>query len=122
MEWNHARWEETHGFRVLRLCGNPDGKHTKEHWPRIAILDLSAEQFHEFSDSPLEFARIHSLYPDQPIRWICGCAKPPLGEGIPEAAPDARWTVMIHHARPSVAVCIACPQEFEEESNAKSRA
>jgi len=116
MSWKHSQWEETHGLRVLRLCGNPNDHHDGEHWPRIAMLDLSAEQFRQFSDDPLRFARIHNLYPEQPIRWIFGSAQLALGEGIPEAAPGARWVVMIHHARPSVAVYTACPQDFEEPS------
>jgi hypothetical protein len=112
--WEHPKWEKTkpatgRGVRALRLCGNPDRNHGEEHWPRVVILDLTEKQFREFEKNPKKFAEHHKLYPDQPIRWMSHCAKPPLGEGIPQ--PATSWTAMIIHGKPSIGVAGAVPQE-----------
>lgn len=109
MWWKHPKWEETDGVRVMRVCGDGREDHgddeTADHWPRIAILDLSAEQYKQFRDNPMQFTVNHNIYSEQPIRWMCDCATPPAGEGIPVPCPDSRWTVIIFHGRPSVAAC-----------------
>jgi hypothetical protein len=113
MAWRHGQWEEVNGLRMMRLCGNPDDGHQGEHWPRILVLDLSAEQYDEFQEDPLQFTIEYSLYPEQPIRVMCDCAKLPMGDGIPEPDPDSRWTVIIWHGRPSGALCISGPQNSD---------
>ena len=117
MSWKHPKWEETNGVRIMRICGDAGAGHgdddTLEHWPRIAILDLSAKQYDEFCEGALQFTLDYDLFPDQPIQWMCDCVKAPVGKGIPQAGPDARWTVLIWHGRPSVAFCGAGPQAFE---------
>jgi len=99
-------WEEERGVRFLRLYRTdlcPD-------WPRIVVLDLSAEQFDEFHRNPLTFAENYHLYPEQPIRWSSHVAMPPVGEGIPRAAKGSRWTVVLNHCKASVSTSSACPQ------------
>lgn len=112
MAWKHSKWDKAKGVQVARLCANPDPKHRGEDWPRVAVLDMSAQEFAEFDNDPLKFAQKYSLYPEQPIQWMSTCAKPPLGIGVPEAAPGTRWTVTILHAKVSMATCAATPQEF----------
>ena len=99
-------WEEESGVQVLRLYrtdAHPD-------WPRVVMLDLTAEQFSEFDRDPLAFAEKHRLYPEQPILWMSPCAKPPRGKGIPHATESSRWIVAIIHGHESIATCAACPQ------------
>jgi hypothetical protein len=102
MNLSKPKWEErAPDIRVLKLYGselNPD-------WPRIVVLDLTAERFQEFEQDPLAFDRKYSLYPDQPTLWVTQCAKPPLGQGIPRAAESSRWTVVLVHGKDS---CLAC--------------
>jgi hypothetical protein len=117
MAWKHADWETTlpdegSGVPLLRLCGNPDPDHPDEDWPRVAVLDLSDEEFRVFDDNPFKYSRVHNLFPEQPILWMSDCVKPPVGKGIPQAAPGTRWTVIINHARVSMATCAATPQKF----------
>jgi hypothetical protein len=107
MKHKTAAWEEpAPGVKVLKLWEtdlNPD-------WPRVVMLDLTVERFTEFDKNPLAFARLHELYPDQPILWMTPCAKPPLGKGIPRATDSSRWMVVINHGHESIATSAACPQ------------
>ena len=112
-------WEEESGVQVLRLYrtdAHPDWPRAVNKtdlypdWPRVVILDLTAEQFREFCQNPLVFAKKYNLYPEQPILWMSPCAKPPLGQGIPRAAELSGWIVAINHGHDSIATCAACPQ------------
>ena len=111
-------WEVESGVLALRLYQtdeHPNWKHdvNKQHlqpeWPRIIVLDLDAGQFKEFDRNPKAFTLKYKLFPEQPIRWMSGCAKPPAGPGIPTAADDSHWTVLLLHGKPSGATCCACP-------------
>ena len=111
-------WQEESGVRILRLYKaevSADWPKKVEKgdlcpdWPRIVILDLDADQFKEFEHNPLAFTWKYKLYPEQPLRWISHCAKPPLGEGIPKATEDSRWIVILLHGKPSGGTCCACP-------------
>jgi hypothetical protein len=112
-------WEDEYGVQVLRLYRTkqyPDWaqdvnkKHFYPDWPRIVMLDLSAEQFDEFNQKPLAFAKNHNLFPEQPILWMTPCATPPVGEEVPRTADGSRWTVVIIHGPMSMATSAACPQ------------
>jgi hypothetical protein len=110
MDMKTPTWrEEASGVRVLKLYEtdlNPE-------WPRIVILDLTAERFREFERDPLGFDKTYKLYPEQPILWISHCAQPPFVPGEPPAAESSRWTVVIIHRLTSRAACAACPQTVE---------
>ncbi len=102
------KWEEAApGVKVLRLYQtelNPD-------WPRIVILELTADKFSEFEQDPLGFDKKHKLYPEQPMRWVSCCSRPPKVEGV-QPVPDAkRWTVVLLHAHASNVACAACRNE-----------
>lgn len=113
MAWIHPEWEDAAGVRILRICGNPGPGHEgNEHWPRVVLMDLSSEQFNKFQDEPLQFAREYKLFPEQEILWMCDCAKPAVGKGIPEPAPGTRWLVAVNHGKFSVALAAACPVDF----------
>ena len=112
MAWKHPDWEESEGITHSKLCGNPDPGHGGDDWPRIVVLDLSSEDFEEFDNNPVKFCREHNLFPEQPVLWASGCARPPLGKGIPQPAPDTRWTVTVNHAKVSMATSAAVPQSF----------
>ena len=116
-------WEDESGVLVLRLYKtdqHPDWDedvnkpHLHPDWPRTVLLDLSAEQFKEFDQNPLAFAKKYNLFPEQPILWISDCAKPPRGKGIPQATNSSRWTVVVPHGSLSIATCAACPQSTTE--------
>ncbi len=115
-------WEEEKGgVQVLRLYKTDshgdwpeDVNKTDLHpdWPRVLVLDLADKQFHKFDEDPLQFTLDHNLFPEQPIRWMSPCAKPPLGKVVPRAAEGSRWTVVIIHGRTSIATCAAIPQSI----------
>jgi hypothetical protein len=114
-------WENESGVLVLRLYESDkygpwlkdvNKAHLHPDWPRIALLDLSAEQFKEFHENPLAFSKKYNLYPEQEIRWISHVAMPPIGEGIPQAAEGSRWIVLLAHNKTSLATCAACPQSI----------
>jgi hypothetical protein len=111
-------WENESGVLVLRLYKtdqHPDWDkdvnktHLHPDWPRVVMLHLTAEQFREFDKDPLAFSKKYNLFPEQPILWISSCAKPPLGQGIPQATDSSPWTVTIPHGPDSIATCAACP-------------
>ena len=111
-------WGVESGVRVLRLYKtdeHPNWKHdvNKQHlqpeWPRIVVLDLDAGQFKEFDRDPKAFTLKYNIFPEQPIRWMSTCSKPPEGDGIPTAADRSRWTVVVLHGKPSGASSCACP-------------
>jgi hypothetical protein len=101
-------WEEpAPGVGVLKLYEtdlNPG-------WPKVVILNLTAERFHEFERDPLRFDRDHKLYPKQPILWISHCAQPPRAVGTGRPANPSNWIVVIIHGTRSCAVSAACPEE-----------
>jgi hypothetical protein len=88
--------------------------HLHPDWPRVVLLDLTAEQFKEFDKDPFAFTNKHDLYFEQPVVWSSPCAKPPLGKDIPLAREESRWTVAILHTHDSEIVCAACPQSTEK--------
>jgi hypothetical protein len=103
------KWEESaSGIKILRLYQtdlNPE-------WPRIVILQLTADRFKEFEHDPLAFDKKHELcYPESPISWISTCAKPPHVKDIPPTPDSACWTVVILKGGMTKATCAAFPQE-----------
>jgi len=111
MAWMQPDWDEEGDFPVARLCGNPDSDEADEDWPRIAILHLSAEEFVLFTANPIRYLRDHHVFPEQPVEWISDCMRPPLGKGIPQAAPGTGWTVVVNHGKPSIASSSAIPDQ-----------
>jgi hypothetical protein len=106
MELKPPHWEEpASGIRLLRLYTTD----LKPDWPRVVILELTADRFREFENDPLGFDKTYKLYPEQPMRWISSCAKPPQVEEIPSSADALWWTVVTIHSRPSAVVSAACP-------------
>ncbi|MGA9058541.1 MAG: hypothetical protein WB763_18735 [Terriglobia bacterium] len=114
-------WEDESGVLVLRLYKSDkygpwlkdvNKAHLHPDWPRIVVLDLSADQFKEFDQNSLAFAKKYNLFPEQPILWTSPCAKPPIGEGIPRAAESSRYTLVGVHGSFSMFACAACPQSF----------
>jgi hypothetical protein len=98
MERMSPVWEElAPGVSVLRLYRtelNPD-------WPRIVILDLSADKFQEFENDPVGFENTYKIYPEQPVLWASTCQKPPEGKGIPKVPKGSGWIVAALHAKAS---------------------
>ncbi|MGH9405355.1 MAG: hypothetical protein ACRD3D_05895 [Terriglobia bacterium] len=107
-------WEEpAPGIRVLKLYEtelNPD-------WPRIVVLDLTAEKFREFEDDPLAFDNTYKLYPDQPVQWASTCQRPPEGLGIPAANKTARWMVVLVHGVGSTLTSAGSPFGWPNAQN-----
>jgi hypothetical protein len=104
MNLSKLGWKESApGVRVLKLY-DPD---LSPDWPRIIILDLTAERFQEFERDPLAFDRTHKLYPEQPTLWVTQCAKPPRGQGIPRWAESTGWRVVLDHGKTSGLACAA---------------
>lgn len=103
-------WEKVRGVQVLRLYRTD----LCPEWPRIVVLDLTAEQFKEFHENPLAFAEKYDLYPEQPIRWFSHVAMPAMGEGLPRAAEGSRWIVALNHCKASAATAAACPESVIE--------
>jgi len=82
MNRNPVVWETgVGGIKILRLWAPG----LEPEWPRVLILDLTAEQFREFQRDVLAFSMRHDLFPDQPMRWV-SCGFFPLWERI--AAPS----------------------------------
>jgi hypothetical protein len=111
MEHRPPKWEALpSGGSILRLYHtelNPD-------WPRIVILDLSAEEFKQFEDDPLVFDGQNKLYPEQSLVWASTCQKPPVGTpetGLPPVRPDSRWRVVVVHSRTSTMCSAGSPIE-----------
>jgi hypothetical protein len=124
MDRKQPPWERVNGVQGLWLYKGPahgdwpqDVNKPDLHpdWPRILLLDLTAQQFDEFDDNPLGFTNRYKLFPDKPVRWMSYCAKPPLGQGIALVAEASRWTVAIIHSTRSIATCAAIPQTDEAD-------
>jgi hypothetical protein len=102
------QWEElAPGVCALRLYRtelNPD-------WPRIVILDLTADKFREFDEDPLGFDNRYDLYPEQPVLWASTCQKPPEGKGIPSVREHSAWRVVLTHTHTSTMSSAAAPIE-----------
>lgn len=121
MAWMDPEWENAEGVKVLRICANPELGHAGDkHWPRAVLMDLSSEQFNEFQREPLRFAQKHKLYPEQEILWMTDCARPPVGKGIPKAAPGTHWIVVLIHTIRSMATAAACPVDLRDSSPEKA--
>lgn len=117
MEHRPPMWEALpSGGSILRLYHtelNPD-------WPRIVILDLSADEFKEFEDDPMGFDRQNQMYPEQSLVWASTCQKPPVGTPethLPPVRPDARWRVVILHGYRSTMSSSASPIEQPPTEN-----
>jgi hypothetical protein len=102
------QWEELEpGVCVLRLYRTE----LNLDWPRIVILDLTAEKFKEFEDDPVGFENKHRIYPEQPVLWASTCQKPPEGQGIPKLSKHSRRRVVMLHSKISLMSCAACHHE-----------
>ena len=102
------KWEEAApGVKVLRLYRTK----LNADWPRIVILELTADKFSEFEHDPLGFDKKYKIYPEQPMRWVSSCSLPPEIEGIRPVRDGAYWTVVLLHAGASRVTCSACPHE-----------
>jgi hypothetical protein len=104
------KWEESAAkpsIKILRLYEtelNPE-------WPKIAILNLTADQFKEFDRDPLAFDKTYNLFPGYPITSISHCGRRPHAKSIPEGPDLAPWTVVILKAPGCGAASIAGPHE-----------
>lgn len=115
-------WKVVNGVRGLWLYKGPSHPNWPQNvnkpdlhpgWPRILVLDLTAREFDEFDDNPLQFANDHELFPDKPIVWISDCARPPFGPEIPLPGEGSRWTVAILQSSGGIAACAAIPQTVQ---------
>ena len=111
MKRNPPTWEErASGVRILRLYRTD----LNPKWPRVVILNLTAERFREFERNPLKFDKKYKLYPEQPILWISHCARPPhakrSGRTVNPSGSD--WTVAIVHGRTSGAASAGCSDKI----------
>jgi len=101
-------WEDECGVLILRLYQTalcPD-------WPRVVLLDLTAEQFEEFHKEPLKFASTYKLFPPgESASWTSHVAMPPIGRGIPSATKDSRWLVGGIHTKETIVTFCACPHQ-----------
>jgi hypothetical protein len=101
-------WEDLpSGGKVLKLYEtdlNPG-------WPRVVVLDLTAEQFEELHKDAVAFAEKHKLFPpeESPSR-TSHVAMPPIGKEIPRATPDSRWMATAVHDKTTTVSVAACPQ------------
>ncbi|HEV2348825.1 MAG TPA: hypothetical protein VG028_03160 [Terriglobia bacterium] len=102
-------WEErAKGVKVLQLYGTD----LNPHWPRIVILELSADRFREFEQNAPEFDKKYKLfYPESPISWMSTCAKPPHVKGVRPPKKSAAWTVVILKHSGTLAASSACYHE-----------
>jgi len=105
----NPKWEElASGIKMLRLYKtalNPD-------WPRILLLQLTADRFKEFEHDPLAFDKKYTLFhPESPISWMTPCAKPPHVKGVPPTPESVCWTVAIIKGPNTQTVCAAFPYE-----------
>jgi hypothetical protein len=82
-------------------------------WPRVVVLDLTAEQFEELHKDPVAFAEQYKLFPlkELPSR-TSHVAMPPIGKQIPRATPDSRWMATAVHAKDTSVSIAACPQSI----------
>jgi hypothetical protein len=119
-------WEDESGVRVLRLYKSEKYPEWPSPvlkadmvpgWPRVVLLDLSAEQFKEFDLDPYAFTNKYNLYSEQPVLWSSPCAKPPLGKTIPIPGKDCRWIVALVHGPDSEQTVAACPQTTEKRKD-----
>lgn len=108
MDAKSPKWEELGpGVKILRLFQtdlNPD-------WPRIVMLELTADKFKEFENDTLAFDVKYHLVPDSPISWISTCAKPPQVKGIARPPDSASWMVVVFKGGATMASCAAFPKE-----------
>ncbi len=108
MEHRSPEWEEpAPGIKILRLYQT---RLTRD-WPKIVVLELTAERFREFEHDMLAFDEKYRLVHDSPISWISPCAKPPQVKGVANAPDSASWTVVILKGGATKATCAAYPQE-----------
>jgi len=115
----NSPWEDESGVKVLRFFDSdlrPDWPKPVKRadllipCPEVAVLDLDDGQFQEFAADPFAFSKTYKVFPDHEIKWLSPCSFPPAGKGLPEAAPNTRWTVIYEHTCESTATCMACPQ------------
>lgn len=92
MEGKTPKWEELdRGVKILRFY---KAKLTPE-WPKIVILELSAEKFREFDDDILAFDAKYHLVPESPVSWASTCARPPRVKEVKSPSSTSRWMVTI---------------------------
>lgn len=114
-------WEDSSGVQLLRLYRTdkyPDWKQAvnkgdlQPDWPRVVLLDLTAQQFQEFHQDPLAFTQKYEVFPrEQPVSWISPIAMPPSGKGIARATASSRWTLALIHTLQTIVTGAACPQD-----------
>ena len=108
MEGKTPKWEELdRGVRILRLYETE----LNPRWPRVLVLQLTAEKFKEFDHNILAFDEKYHLLPNKPIRWASSCVKPPGVKGVADAPDSASWTVVMLKGPSCKMVCAASPEE-----------
>lgn len=102
-------WENTApGVRTLRLYKSD----LNPNWPRVLVLELTAQKFKEFESDPLAFDKKYGIcHPESPISAISVCAKPPNVKEIAPKMDTSKWTVTLLKHSGCGAACAGCPQE-----------
>jgi hypothetical protein len=106
-----AAWKElSPGLKVLKLYETK----LNPKFPRIVLMDLTAELFEEFHRDPLAFVGKHELFPrEESPSWTSHVAMPPIGKGIPQATSTSRWVVAYIHNIQTISTSAACPETAE---------
>jgi hypothetical protein len=112
MQTKEPVWEQRDsGVKVLQLYGtklNPD-------WPRIVMLELSAQKFKEFEEDIVAFDEKYKLYfPEYPILAASHCAKPPQVRNVNSPKSPQSWTVVLLKRPACMVSCAACPNISSE--------
>lgn len=98
-EQESTKWEPVKdGIWVQRLW-------SKDEWPQIAVLKLSADAFKEFGKDPAKLINDNHIFPAQ--------VQHPAGPGVSLTAdkePGGVWVVTVVHGRPSRAYYSSVPE------------
>jgi hypothetical protein len=98
------------GVKILRLYeAEPASK-----WPKIVIMELTADKFKEFEQDAVGFDAKYKLVPDSPISWMSPCARPPYVKKIAAVRDSTSWLVVGLKGKLTRMSCAAYPQEEEE--------
>jgi hypothetical protein len=112
MDVESSDWKDYRdGVKILRLY---EAKLTPE-WPKIVIMELTAEKFREFEEDTLQFDKKYQPVTESRISWISTCAKPPQVKEIPSRH-ILRWLVVLFKGGATRACCAAYPVQESEDS------